>query len=109
MFPAHLAGQTCAHTIAGICKPNCLKKVLVYWHKEDTTLIAENMENSCWRQPEFWWKQLDDVEFYIHDSVHRHYIQGDTKKLEILKNPTKIEEIQEKKLLTEILLLQLAF
>jgi len=41
--------------------------------------------------------------------VHRHYIQGDTKKLEILKNPTKIEEIQEKKLLTEILLLQLAF
>ena len=25
------------------------------------------------------------------------YIQGDTKKREVLKNPTKIEEIQEKK------------
>ena len=37
------------------------------------------------------------------------YIQGDTKKQEILKNPTKIEEIQEKKLLTEIEPLQLAF
>ena len=29
-------------------------------------------------------------------------IQNDTKKRELLKNPTKIEEIQEKKLLTEI-------
>jgi len=36
-------------------------------------------------------------------------IQGDTKKREILKTPTKIEEIQEKKLLTEIEPLQLAF
>ena len=36
-------------------------------------------------------------------------IQGDTKKRELLKNPTKIEEIQEKKLLTEIEPLQLAF
>ena len=27
-------------------------------------------------------------------------VQGDTKKRELLKNPTKIEEIQEKKLLT---------
>ena len=31
------------------------------------------------------------------------------KKRELLKNPTKIEEIQEKKLLTEIESLQLAF
>ena len=31
------------------------------------------------------------------------------KKREILKNPTKIEEIQEKKLLTEIETLKLAF
>ena len=31
------------------------------------------------------------------------------KKREILKNPTKIEELQEKKLLTEIEPLQLAF
>jgi hypothetical protein len=31
------------------------------------------------------------------------------KKRELSKNPTKIEEIQEKKLLTEIELLQLAF
>ena len=37
------------------------------------------------------------------------YIQSDTKKRELLKNPTKIEEIQEKKLLTEIEPLQLAF
>ena len=36
-------------------------------------------------------------------------IQGDTKKRELLKNPTKIEEIQENKLLTEIEPLQLAF
>ena len=37
------------------------------------------------------------------------YIQGDTKKREILKNPTKIEEIREKNVLTEIEPLQLAF
>ena len=37
-------------------------------------------------------------------------VQGDTKKRELLKNPTKIEEIQKKKkLLTEIEPLQLAF
>jgi len=29
-------------------------------------------------------------------------IQDDTKKRKLLENPTKIEEIQEKKLLTEI-------
>ena len=38
-----------------------------------------------------------------------NYIQSDTKKRELLKNPTKIEEIQEKNLLTEIEPLQLAF
>ena len=37
------------------------------------------------------------------------YIQSDTKKRELLKNPTKIGEIQEKKLFTEIEPLQLAF
>ena len=36
-------------------------------------------------------------------------IEGDTKKRELLKNPTKIEEIQEKKLLTDIEPLRLAF
>ena len=36
-------------------------------------------------------------------------IQGDTKKRKLLKNPTKIEEIQEKNVLTEIEPLQLAF
>ena len=40
---------------------------------------------------------------------HILYIQSDTKKGDLLKNPTKIEEIQEKKLLTEIEPLQLAF
>ena len=36
-------------------------------------------------------------------------IQSDTKKRELLKTPTKIEEIQEKKLLREIEPLQLVF
>ena len=36
-------------------------------------------------------------------------IQSDTKKRELLKNPTKIEEIQEKKTLAEIEPLKLAF
>jgi len=36
-------------------------------------------------------------------------VQSDTKKRELFKNPTKIEEIQEKKLLTETEPLQLAF
>jgi len=36
-------------------------------------------------------------------------IHSDTKKRELLKNPTKIEEIQEKNLLTEIKPLKLAF
>ena len=38
------------------------------------------------------------------------HVQGDTKKRELLKNPTKIEEIQKKKkILTEIGPLKLAF
>jgi hypothetical protein len=38
------------------------------------------------------------------------YVQGDTKKRELLKNPTKIEEIQQQQnVLTEIEPLQLAF
>ena len=36
-------------------------------------------------------------------------LQGDTKKRDLLKNPTKIEEIQKKNLLTEIEPLQLPF
>jgi hypothetical protein len=36
-------------------------------------------------------------------------IQGDTKKRELLKNPTKIEEIEGKNVLTEIEPLPLAF
>ena len=39
----------------------------------------------------------------------RLQIQGDTKKRELLKNPTKIEEIQEKTILSKIEPLQLAF
>ena len=41
--------------------------------------------------------------------ISQSVVQGDTKKRELLKNTTKIEEIQEKKLLTEIEPLQLAF
>ena len=37
------------------------------------------------------------------------FVQSATKKRELLKNPTKIEEIQEKNLLIEIEPLQLAF
>ena len=40
---------------------------------------------------------------------YNNKIQRDTKKRELLKNPTKIEEIQEKKILIEIEPLQLAF
>jgi predicted metalloprotease len=40
---------------------------------------------------------------------NRYNIQGDTKRRELLKTPTKIEEIQEKNLLKEIEPLQLAF
>jgi len=36
-------------------------------------------------------------------------VQGDTKNRELFKNPTKIEEIQKKKLLKEIEPLQLTF
>jgi len=42
-------------------------------------------------------------------SQNLYDIQGDTKKRELLKNPTKIEEIQEKNVFTEIEPLQLAF
>jgi len=53
----------------------------------------------------------------ISSSVVLHHVlfglplllQSDTKKTGTLKKPTKIEEIQEKKLLTEIEPLQLAF
>ena len=48
------------------------------------------------------------MELYRSCSFISH-IQNDTKKRELLKNPTKIEEIQEKKLLTEIEPLQLDF
>ena len=41
--------------------------------------------------------------FYYTDQFSAVYlinvIQGDTKKRELLKNPTKIEEIQEKKII----------
>jgi len=39
----------------------------------------------------------------MHSSL---YIESNTKKRQLLKNPTEIEEIQEKKLLTEIQPLQ---
>ena len=41
--------------------------------------------------------------------INKRDVQDDTKRRELLKNPTKIEEIQEKKLLTEIEPLRLAF
>ena len=54
------------------------------------------------------WKVLNSI-----SRVGEYWITGLYtewhKKRELLKNPTKIEEIQEKKLLTEIEPLQLAF
>ena len=54
----------------------------------------------------FDWKCHKDDRFVADGQL---FYTGDTKKRELLKNPTKIEEIQEKKLLTEIEPLQLAF
>ena len=34
----------------------------------------------------------------LHGCFMNRVVQGDTKKRELLKNPTKIEEIQEKKI-----------
>ena len=45
----------------------------------------------------------------MHRKTYERHIQSETKKREILKYPPKIEEIQEKNLLTEIEPLQLAF
>ena len=45
----------------------------------------------------------------VFESQAALMIQGDTKKRELLKNPTKFEEIQEKNLLTETEPVQLAF
>jgi hypothetical protein len=39
---------------------------------------------------------------YIHARLKRYIIQSDTKKRELLKNPTKIEEIQEKKIIDRV-------
>ena len=36
-------------------------------------------------------------EGFFSSALQLVYVQGDTKKWELLKNPTKIEEIQEKK------------
>ena len=47
------------------------------------------------------------LSFFYGCTVHSD-TQSDIKKRELLKNPTKIEEIQKKKLLTEIEPLQLA-
>ena len=44
---------------------------------------------------------------FMYLQISYLYIQGDTKKRELLKNPTKIEEIKKK--LTEIETLQIAF
>jgi hypothetical protein len=35
---------------------------------------------------------------YVPCLCFKEYVQDDTKKRELLKNPTKIEEIQEKKI-----------
>ena len=45
----------------------------------------------------------------VSRKVTSSFVQDDTKKWELLKNPTKIEEIQEKNSLTEIEPLQIAF
>ena len=52
---------------------------------------------------------MEPARQFIYIDGQSVIIQGDTKKRELLKNPTKIEEIQEKNLLTEIEPLQLTF
>ena len=52
-------------------------------------------------------RPFNSFDFIIQ--IYFEIIQDDTQKRELLKNPTKIEEIQEKYLLTEIEPLQLAF
>ena len=37
--------------------------------------------------------------YYLLETLSVDYVQGGTKKRELLKNPTKIEEIQEKKII----------
>jgi hypothetical protein len=54
------------------------------------------------------------VGYVLHKNLYlsvlpKGIIQGDTKKRVLLKNPTKIKEIQPKIILTEIEPLQLAF
>ena len=44
-------------------------------------------------------KECDKRNSHISSKRHTFYIQSDTKKRELLKNPTKIEEIQEKKII----------
>ena len=56
------------------------------------------------RPPEETMLLIHSVQYSI-----REFVQDDTKKRELLKNPTKIEVIQEKKILTQIEPLQLAF
>ena len=56
-----------------------------------------------------WKKLIHVILLYFWKTWLQIHVQGDTKKRELLKNPTQIEEIQEKKLLTEIEQLQLAF
>ena len=58
-----------------------------------------------------------NIDVGLHTYIYKVYallcmhiiIRDDTKKWELLKNPTKIEEIQKKNLLTEIETLHLAF
>ena len=47
----------------------------------------------------FWWGNLRERGRLGDPGVDGRIIQGDTKKRELLKNPTKIEEIQEKKII----------
>ena len=83
------------------------------------SLLATTISRpQTWRRPrklKFWimlhcW-QLHTFLGTYHKGTQQNVliIHGDTKKRELLKPPTKIEEIQEKHLLTEIEQLQLAF
>ena len=63
----------------------------------------------------FFWNEIlhvsdsSSVHHQEFSTVHTAIVQGDTKNGNFRKTPTKIEEIQEKKLLTETEPLQLAF
>ena len=89
-------------------------ELLTCWHSANSSSnlsllckpkFRHPSHNSCPLFPVLSYSFPVHVSTHIFRRVHKEW----HKKRELLKNPTKFEEIQEKKLLTEIETLQLAF